>query len=62
MQVVTIALMARLWSRVSSLHRDQRGYSTEAVIITAALAAVAIIVVGIIAVKITSTANGIQTK
>lgn len=40
---------------------DESGYSTEAVIVTALLAAVAIAVIGIIAVKITSKANDIQT-
>jgi hypothetical protein len=55
-------LIARLWCRLGALHRDQRGYSTEAVVITAALAALAIVVTGIIAVKVTSTANGISTK
>ncbi len=40
---------------------DEGGYSTEAVIVTALLAAVAIAVIGIIAVKITSKANDIQT-
>jgi len=62
MLLVTGRLMAGLWNRLVALDRDQRGYSTEAVVITAALAALAIVVTGIIAVKITSTANGIATK
>lgn len=41
--------------------RDQRGYSTEAIVITAALAALAIIVAAIITVKVVSQANAIQT-
>lgn len=62
MFLVTGRLVSDVWSRLRALDRDQRGYSTEAVVITAALAAVALVVVGIIAAKITSTANGISTK
>lgn len=40
---------------------DQRGYSTEAIVITAALAALAIVVAAIITVKVVSQANAIQT-
>ena len=52
---------AHLWARLRALQRDQRGYSTEAVVVTAALAALALVVVAIIAYKVTQQANGIQT-
>jgi hypothetical protein len=55
------ALTALLWARLGTLRRDQRGYSTEAVVVTAALATLALVVVGIIAWKVTQQANGIQT-
>ena len=50
-----------LWAQLRTLQRDQRGYSTEAVVVTAALATLALLVVGIIAYKVTQQANGIQT-
>ena len=40
--------------------RDDAGYSTETVIVTALLAILALAVVGIIAVKVTDKANGIN--
>ena len=52
-----LILVAALRQRL----RDQRGYSTEAIVITAALAALAIIVAAIITVKVVSQANAIQT-
>jgi hypothetical protein len=55
------ALTAVLAAHLGALRRDQRGYSTEAVVVTAALAALALVVVGIIAYKVTQQANGIQT-
>jgi hypothetical protein len=55
------ALTAVLAAHIGALGRDQRGYSTEAVVVTAALAALALVVVGIIAYKVTQQANGIQT-
>ena len=55
------ALTAMLVVHLGALRRDQRGYSTEAVVVTAALAALALVVVGIIAFKVTQQANGIQT-
>jgi len=54
-------LMSVLWERLRTLHRDQRGYSTEAVVITAALATLAIAVAGIIAYKVTQQASNIST-
>ena len=56
------SLMAKLWERLRALHGDQRGYSTEAVVITAALATLAIVVMGIIAFKVTQQANSISTR
>lgn len=55
------ALMGHLRARLSELRKDEGGYSTEAVIVTALLAGLAIVVVGIIAVKVTNKANDIQT-
>jgi hypothetical protein len=54
-------LMTVLWTRLGALHRDQRGYSTEAVVVTAALAALAIAVTGIIAFKVMQQANNVAT-
>lgn len=50
-----------LWRRLRTLGRDQRGYSTEAVVVTALLVALAIAAVGIITAKVISKANAIQT-
>jgi cell division protein ZapA (FtsZ GTPase activity inhibitor) len=55
------ALAAMLAAHLGALRHDQRGYSTEAVVVTAALATLALVVVGIIAYKVTQQANGIQT-
>jgi len=52
---------AAMWRRLRSLSRDQRGYSTEAVVVTALLVALAIAAVGIITAKVISKANAIQT-
>ncbi len=54
-------LMSVLLERLRALHGDQRGYSTEAVVITAALATLAITVAGIIAYKVTQQANSVAT-
>lgn len=50
-----------LLARLRAARTDEGGYSTEAVVVTALLAALAIVVLGIIAVKVTAKANGIQT-
>jgi hypothetical protein len=55
------AMMAALWERLRTLHDDEDGYSTEAVVVTAALAALAIAAVAIIAAKVISQANAVQT-
>jgi|HubBroStandDraft_4_1064222.scaffolds.fasta_scaffold50089_3 hypothetical protein len=54
-------LIGEAWRRVRALNEDQGGYSTEAVVVTALLVALAILAVGIIAAKVISTANSIQT-
>ena len=52
------AELQRRWRAV----RDTKdgGYSTEAVLVTALLVGLAVVVVGIIAVKVTNKANGIN--
>jgi len=55
------AAASALWRRLRTLSRDQRGYSTEAVVVTALLVALAIAAVGIITAKVISKANAIQT-
>ncbi|WP_436788889.1 hypothetical protein [Yinghuangia sp. YIM S10712] len=51
------AHMRRLRARLRGLVRDERGYSTETVVVTALLVALAIIVIGIIATKVTDKAR-----
>ena len=55
------AVASTLWSRLRTLHQEQDGYSTEAVVVTALLIALAIVAVGIITAKVISKANSIQT-
>jgi hypothetical protein len=55
------AVASTLWSRLRLLNRAQAGYSTEAVVVTALLVALAIVAVGIITAKVISKANSIQT-
>jgi hypothetical protein len=50
-----------LWQRLRAMSRDQRGYSTEFVVITAALATLAIAVAAIIAAVVLRQANSVQT-
>lgn len=52
----------RLWQRLTKTRRNEGGYSTEAVIITAMLAALAIAALAIIATKVLNKANSIQTQ
>lgn len=54
-------LIGEAWRRLRALSEDQRGYSTEAVVVTALLVALAILAVGIITAKVISRANAIQT-
>lgn len=54
-------LMAVLWGRLQELRASDAGYSTEAVIVTALLVALALTAVGIIAAKVIGKANSIST-
>ncbi len=55
-------LAGRLRARLAAAHHDQAGYSTEAVIVTALLVALAITAVTIIAAKVINAAKGLKTK
>lgn len=55
-------LWAMLSGRLGELRRNEAGYSTEAVMITALLAALAIAAIAIISVKVLAKANDIQTS
>lgn len=55
-------LTGALRRELHRMHEDQDGYATEAVIITSLLVALAIAAVAIIATKVLTTANGIQTQ
>ena len=56
-------LFAVLNGRLQALRADpEAGYSTEAVIVTALLAALALTAVGIIVAKVVSAANNISTN
>jgi hypothetical protein len=54
-------LIRLLRSRLAAARGDERGYSTEAVVVTALLVALAIVALGIIAAKVIGKANSIQT-
>jgi hypothetical protein len=64
--VATVQLiqLMTLWARVEidRVRRDERGMTTETVIITAILAALALAVGAIIVVKVTSKAESIPTE
>lgn len=53
-------LVTRIRAELQRLHSDEGGYSTEAVVVTAALVLLAIAVIAIIVAKVTEKANGIQ--
>ncbi len=55
-------LLTALWARLGTLQHEQRGYSSEAVVVTAALVALALAVTAIIAYKVVQQANNIATK
>jgi hypothetical protein len=61
---VQLIQMVTLWARVAvdRVRRDERGMTTETVIITAILAALALAVGAIIVAKVTSKAEGIPTN
>jgi hypothetical protein len=52
-------LIARVRAGLERLRHDEDGYSTEAVVVTAALVLLAIAVIAIIVAKVTEKANGI---
>lgn len=53
---------ALLRARLAAARGDERGYSTEAVVVTALLVALAIVALGIIAAKVIGKANSISTS
>jgi hypothetical protein len=53
-------LIAQVRAELERLRHDQGGSSTEAVVVTALLAALAIAVIAIIVIKVTQKANGIN--
>jgi hypothetical protein len=57
---VFFPILQVLWGRLKELRADDRGMTTEAVIITAALAALAIAVTGIIVGIVMNEANTID--
>jgi hypothetical protein len=57
---MVLPIMQALWGRLKELRSDDRGMTTETVIITAALAALAIAVTTIIVLKVTNEANTID--
>jgi hypothetical protein len=54
-----LALLRDRWADVRA--EPEAGYTTETVVVTALLVVLAVAVIAIIAVKVTSTANNIQT-
>ncbi len=62
-ELVPVVMAWRLLrARLAASRADERGYSTETVIITAVLAGLAIVVTAIIVAKVTSKANSIPTE
>ncbi|MGH9118039.1 MAG: hypothetical protein ACRD0A_09240 [Acidimicrobiales bacterium] len=59
---VLLPLMQALWGRLKDLRADDRGMTTEAVIVTAFLAALAIGATAIITIKVTQAANDIDVQ
>lgn len=53
-------LIVRFRAALERLRRDEGGYSTEAVVVTALLAVLAIAVVAIIVAKVTEKADSIE--
>lgn len=45
-----------------AVERDEAGYTTETIIITAMLAALALLAVGLIVTQVTNTASSIKTQ
>ncbi len=55
-------LATRLRARLAAVRSDERGMTTETVIITAVLAGLAIAATAIIVTKVTNKANSIRTE
>ncbi len=60
--VVISYLATKVRGRLAEVRADERGYSTEGVILTAILALLAITVGGIITVKVVGKAEGIEVE
>ena len=60
LEMYTITCMRLAWARLRALSRDEAGYTTQVVIITAVLAALALAVGAIITAKVLSKANNIN--
>ena len=60
--IVLTSLFSVMRSRLAVARQDQRGMTTETVIITAVLAALALAVTAIIVAKVTNKANSIPTQ
>ncbi len=64
--VPSLAPVAVAWAllraRLGAARADERGYSTETIIVTALLAALAITATGIIVAKVLDKANDIKTE
>ena len=54
--------MSALWHRLQQLREDDRGMTTEGMIITGSLAAIAVIVVGLMVAGIQNRGNSISTS
>jgi hypothetical protein len=62
-ELVAAAHLVRLVrNRLAAARHDERGYSAEAVIVTAVLVALALVALGIIAAKVIGKANSISTS
>lgn len=61
MLTTLLTLLTVIRSRVQTLRADQRGYSTETVIVTALLVALALAVIAVIATAVTGKAHQISS-
>lgn len=61
-EMVVVAQLRRWLQIRREIARNENGYSTEAVVVTALLVAIAVAAVAIIGVKVMSKANGIATE
>jgi hypothetical protein len=61
MLTTLLTLLTVIRARLQSLHADQRGYSTETVVVTALLIALALAVIAVIAAAVTGKAHQIST-